>query len=313
LEIVVSVADSMIGWNQFAYTLSLLIAAAISVALAFYAWRRRDVPGAETLAFLMSATAVWAFGYALELAIPGIAGKIFWAKVQYLGIITVPVAWLAFALQYTGRTRWLTRSWLALLSGIPLVTLLLALTNEAHNLIWSNTEIARTGSLVLLGLEHGAWFWVYWTYSYLLMLCGSVLIVSRLARSADLYRKQSSALLAGVAVPWVANGVYVLGLTPVPGLDLTPFTFLLSGAMLSWGLFRYRLLDIVPVAHQAIIEGMRDGVAVLDLQGRIVEINPAALRILDVPAPGAIGRAAEEIVPSFSVLPGTTMADLKRW
>ncbi|HET7271425.1 MAG TPA: histidine kinase N-terminal 7TM domain-containing protein, partial [Rubrobacter sp.] len=298
----VSVAESMIWWSQYAYSLGLLTAAAISVVLAFYAWRRRDVLGAESLAFLMVAISVWTFGYALELAFPGIAGKIFWAKVQYLGIITLPVAWLAFALQYTNRTEWLTRSRLALLSGIPLVTLLLAFTNEAHNLIWSRTELARNGSLVLLELEHGAWFWVHWTYSYLLVLCGSVLIVSRLATSADLYRKQSGALLAGVAVPWVANGIYVLGLTPVPGLDLTPFAFMLSGAMLSWGLFRYRLLDIVPVAHQAIIEGMRDGVVMVDLRGRIVEINPSALRILDVPADGVIGRAAEEIVPSFSAL-----------
>ena len=288
--------------NQFAYTLSLLVAAVISVVFVFYAWRRRDVLGAESLAFLMMAISVWAFGYALELAVPGIEGKIFWAKVQYLGIVCVPVAWLAFALQYTGRTRWLTRSRLALLSGIPLVTLLLAFTNEAHGLIWNNTELARTGSLVLLELEHGAWFWVYWIYAYLLMLCGSVLLVWRLARSADLYRKQSGVLLAGVAVPWVANGVYVLGLTPVPGLDLTPFGFLLSGAMLTWGLFRYRLLDIVPVAHQAIVEGMRDGVVVVDLRGRIVEINPSALSILDVSAPEAIGRAVAEIIPAFGAL-----------
>ncbi|HJQ28119.1 MAG TPA: histidine kinase N-terminal 7TM domain-containing protein, partial [Rubrobacter sp.] len=299
----VSVAESLIWWSQYAYSLGLLTAAAISAVLAFYAWRRRDVLGAETLAFLMVAISVWSFGYALELAFPGIEGKIFWAKFQYLGIAAVPVAWLAFALQYTGRTGWLTKSRLALLSGIPLVTLLLAFTNEAHNLIWSRTELARSGSLVLLELEHGAWFWVHWTYSYLLVLFGSVLIVvSRLARSADLYRKQSGALLAGVAVPWVANGIYVFGLTPVPGLDLTPFGFLLSGAMLSWGLFRYRLLDIVPVAHQAIIEGMRDGVMVVDLLGRIVEINPSALRILDVPADGVIGRAAGEIVPSLGAL-----------
>ncbi|HEX2740957.1 MAG TPA: response regulator, partial [Rubrobacter sp.] len=89
---------------------------------------------------------------------------------------------------------------------------------------------------------------------------------------------------------------------PVPGLDLTPFGFLLSGAMLSWGLFRYRLLDIVPVAHQAIVEGMRDGVVVVDLRGRIVEINPSALSILDVSAPEAIGRAAAEIIPAFGAL-----------
>jgi two-component system, sensor histidine kinase and response regulator len=299
---VVSGADSMFGQDQSTYIIGLVVAAVISVVLVVYALRRREVLGAWTLAFLMVAVSVWTLGYALEIAASDVAGKLFWAKVEYLGIVTVPVAWLALALQYAGRESWLTAGRLALLSSIPLATLLLTLTNEAHNLIWSRTSLARTGSLVLLEVEHGAWFWVHYVYSYLLLLIGSIVLVSTVARAAGLFRKQSIALLLGVAVPWIANGIYVLGLTPVPGLDLTPFAFVVSGMSLSWGLFRYRLLDIMPVAHRAIIEGIRDGIVVVDMRGRVVEINPAAQRILDVTAEKAIGRPADQIVPGNGIV-----------
>ena len=65
----------------------LLVAAATSVALAFYARPRRAAPGATALVLLILAVAVWSLGYALELGLPQLPTKIFWAKIQYLGIV----------------------------------------------------------------------------------------------------------------------------------------------------------------------------------------------------------------------------------
>jgi hypothetical protein len=64
---------------------------------------------------------------------------------EYIGIATLPVAWLAFALQYTGREAHMTVRSATLLSALPLVTLLLAWTNEAHGLIWSSTGLDEDG------------------------------------------------------------------------------------------------------------------------------------------------------------------------
>src|SRR3712207_1200044 len=120
-------------WQLTPYTYLLLVAAAISAALLVYSWRRRSTTGAQPLALLMAGVCVWAAGYALELSGADLSTKIFWAKVEYIGIASVPVAWLAFALQYTGREGRLTGRNLALLSALPLVTLLLAWTrSEEH-------------------------------------------------------------------------------------------------------------------------------------------------------------------------------------
>jgi hypothetical protein len=82
------------------------------------------------------------------------------------------------------------------------------------------------------------------------------------------YRPQTAVILVGVLAPWLANAVYLLGLGPLPNLDLTPFAFSLSGLALGWGLLRLRLLDafvgLIPTARDAVVERMRDGVVVLD-------------------------------------------------
>jgi hypothetical protein len=80
------------------------------------------------------------------------------AKVEYLGIATVPISWLEFALQYTDREGQLTPRNLALLSALPLVTLLLAWTNEAHGPICSSTRLSDGGPFRALKVDHGAWF-----------------------------------------------------------------------------------------------------------------------------------------------------------
>src|SRR5919199_57155 len=289
-------------WQLTPYSYLLLAVAAISAVLLFYSWRRRGTTGAQTLALLMAGVCIWAAGYALELSGADLPTKIFWARVEYIGIASVPVAWLAFALQYTGREGQSTRRNLALLSALPLVTLLLAWTNEAHGLVWSSTRLNKDGPFPALEVGHGAWFWVHLSYSYLLLLVGTILPITMLTRSPHLYRKQNLALLVAVSVPWAGNGVYVLGLSPVPNLDPTPFAFLLSGMAIALSLFGFRLLDVVPVARQYVMEDMTDGVIVLDLQDRVVDINPAAERFVGYSARGAIGQGITELVPNWNGL-----------
>jgi PAS domain S-box-containing protein len=241
--------------------------------------------------------AVWSFGYALELASAEQAVKLFWARTQYAGIVSVPVAWLLFARRYAGGGRRPRRRNLALLAIVPLTTLLLAWTNDLHHLIWSEIELGTSGPLSVLEMTYGLWFWIHSTYSYALMVFGTFLVFQYVLHSPRLYRRQARALLVGAFMPWLGNIISLLGLLgliPLRGLDLTPFGFTLTGLACWWSLFRFGLLDIVPIARDAIIESMRDAVLVLDAQGRIVDLNPSAQRTIGLTAASVVGQSASE-------------------
>jgi PAS domain S-box-containing protein len=291
-------------WYFTPYIIPLLIATLITLALASYAWQRREASGAFAFAILMLVITEWSFGYALELASAELAGKIFWAKVQYFGIASLPVAWLSFALQYTNRQKWLTRRYLVLAAIVPLITVLLVWTNETHGLIWAQTELDSSGPFVALDVTYGMWFWVNWIFSYISLLFGTFFLVRMLlgSTSAKLYQGQARMMLIGTAMPWLGNGIYVSGLNPIPNLDLTPFAFTLSGMAMVWGFSRFRLLDIVPIARQVIVESMNDGMMVFDTQNRLVDINRAARNLIDYAGEDNIGQTLTDCLSDWSEL-----------
>lgn len=274
--------------NVPSYAVTLFIAAILSLAIGGFAWRRRSVPSAVALVFLSSAVATWSLGYAIELSSTQFASKLFWARMQYLGIVTVALAWLTFGLHYAGREHWLNRRTIPLLLISPLTTLALVWTNEHHGLIWTNIRMDTSGAFPMLDFSHGIGFWACIAFSYVCLMTGTILLLLTFIRSPRLYRRQTGVLLIAVLPPWLGNAMYISGLNPWPHLDLTPYGFALSCILMALGIFRFRLLDVVPVARGLLIESMSDGVVVIDDQGRIVDINPAAQR--------GIGRTASEII-----------------
>ena len=225
----------------FIYTpLALLVTASVvSVVLTIYGWRHRRAPGAMPFIVLMLFVAEWALAYAFELGSTSLQSKVLWASIKYFGVVTVPVAWLFFLLQYTRREQWLTRQNIALFSILPFVTLLLVWTNGLHGLIWKSIALDSRGLFSMRISTYGQWFWIYASYAYVLLLIGTILIVHGLIHSPHLYRRQTGSLLVAVLVPWIGNALYISGLNPVPNLDLTPFAFTITGLALTWSVFGF--------------------------------------------------------------------------
>jgi PAS domain S-box-containing protein len=274
------------------YIVPIFLAAGVSLSVAVYIWRQHSAVAAPAV-LLMVSVAVWTLAYALEIGSTDLANKIFWGKVKYLGVTTVPSIWLFLAVKYLGRKQWLTKRSLGFLSIEPIITLLLVWSNEFHGLIWTNFRMERVGSLYLKVSTHGLWWWVHTSYSYGLLLVGTLLFIRTLKRSHDLYRSQATAVLIGVLSPWLGNALYISGFNPFKPLDLTPFGFTITGISLGWGLFHARLMDILPVARSTILENMKDAVMVLDARDRIVDVNMSACAI--------IGREASEIIGKHAV------------
>ncbi len=139
-------------------------------------------------------------------------------------------------------------------------------------------------------------------YCYVLLALGSIFLVPALFRSPHIYRRQIVVMLVGLVAPWLANIIYLSGLSPFPHLDLTPFSFILLGLACVLGLFRYQLVDITPIARHLVVEGLRDGVITLDPQDRIVDVNSVAQRLLGRSPDQLVGSQAAEVLAGISDL-----------
>lgn len=278
------------------YILPLIAAALVSALVAFYAWTRRATAGALPLALMAAVIFEWTVAYSFEISGAMLEIKYFWGVLQYIGIAFVSYSVLLFSLAYSGYEKILTRRFLLLTALIPIATVLLALTTRQHGLIWSEYHVSRSGSFSALGVSYGAWFWVHFVYSYLMLLTGAILLLRDLFSRKGLYRGQAIAMFIGVLAPWIGNALYLTGNSPIPYLDLTPFAFTFSVTALAWAIFGFRLIDLSPVARDLIVDGLREGLIVLDMKGKIVDVNAAAARMIGVPSKQAIGKPAIEIL-----------------
>ncbi len=252
------------------YVLSALLAMLLAAA----SWDRRRLPGAMPFTLLMIAVFLWCLFYALEGLAAAFADKVFWAMCQYIGIVAEGVLWFTFAYKYTRRTfHWPARYyWLWLL---PVIGLALVFTNPYHGLAWTSITPAP-GDSGLLVYEHGPVVLGIVIYDYALAVAGVVLLLKMAARRQGLTRGQAAALAAGTLLPVAVNIVYLLKVIPVPGLDVTPLAFLMTGVIYVIVIFRFRLFDVVPVARDRLVETLQDAVVVLDERGWLMYLNPAA-------------------------------------
>ena len=297
------------------YVPLLLIAAALAAALAFYTHKRIAAPGAGMFVALMVAMAFWSASYALRLNSQTLPGKTLWAQVQFAGVVAVPTAWLAFVALYTGHEDWIKRGpYQILLVVEPVVMVGLVWTNHWHRLVWIETGMIQVrGWLRVWQATPGIALWAHVAYSYVLLLLGTGLLVDMLVRSPRFFRGSSQhraqvvALLVGLLAPWAANVLSTTGLIPFP-LDLTPFGFVAAGVVLTWALVQLRLFSVVPVARSAALESITDGVFVVDVQGRVVYLNPSAQRMIEVPRSKAIGMPLWDVLHSSPEAAGSRTA-----
>jgi hypothetical protein len=237
----------------------LFFVAGVYAILGVYGWHHRESAAAKTFTWLMLAMGVWSLGYGMEVSSDLLQQKMFWAKVEYPGIVAVSVLWLKFALEYTEHTALLTRRIKILFWIIPVIIVALFWTGDIHHLVWQSVVIIQNNGLSLLDPEYGPMFWVHASYSYVLLLAGSAVLTVGLLRAPFLYRAQAIATIIAVIIPIMGNILYVFGLIPNSEIDFTPFFFLPSGLVLAWGITRYRLLDVIPPTQNAILQSLRDG------------------------------------------------------
>ncbi len=290
-----------------AVVLPLLLSAGMTGALGVYAWRHRAArPGVVWFAVLVFVGSWWALGNALQFATTSFAAQYFWLRFTWVAVASLSVVWFMFATEYTGVLRWAS-PWPAVAVWIiPAITVALAWTNDSHHLIWSSYAVP------LLESPFGRWYPVHATYAYCLLLASAILFVRALVRWPERYRGQAVGLIVGIVTPWVANALYLSGVMLLPdNADPTPMAFGVSCLAFGWSIFRYGLLDTIPAARDTIIENMSDAMLVLDQSHHLVDLNPAATRIIGRSRTAAIGLPIVELLPEATRVLSAAIAGLE--
>jgi diguanylate cyclase (GGDEF)-like protein len=281
----------------------LLLTALLDGAAAAWVWRRTQAAARVSQAVLLAAAGVWCASYGLELITVGRAVQEFWGDLEYLGTTALPAAWLMFVLEYTGRRPSRLRVVLAWLAVEPCALFLVLVIPATHDLVRS---LASGPVPPVPDVRLGPVYWIHFGYTTLLSVAATVVLVGRLLRVSRIYLRQSVVLGISVAVPLAANIASSFDLPLARRYDPTPVAASIGGLVLVWGAFRYRLLDLPPLARTLAFDRLTDPILVVDLYGRIVDRNPAAASQL--PTGSAIGAALQAFLNDQVALVDATPA-----
>ncbi len=249
---------------------------------------------------------IWALSSALEWSVVSPGDKVFWAQVCYFGIVNVAPAWFCFALAYCGYNTYLTKRNIMLLWIVPALTLIGALTNSYHGLIWPSSSLVEHPLGNFMYHEYGPALWVLIAYSYILNVVASVLLIRQSGKMFRVYQTQSMILFFSTIIPWIGNIIYITRIVTI--VDLTPIAFVFSGGLLLWNMQQYRLFDIAPIAREALFANIREIAIVLDSQNRIVDMNPFALSHFDLTT-APVGKPISEVFKDWKELKAFVRAD----
>jgi PAS domain S-box-containing protein/putative nucleotidyltransferase with HDIG domain len=285
--------------NKFLFLLPYILSFAISLGVLIYAWQFRNIRGAKAYVWYVAGQSLWAFGYIFELTSPSLSGKIFWDQFQWVAGIFILISFPVFAIQYTETKIRRPYLFFGLSLIVPLLFVVTLLTDSQHHLLYPNPYLDHSVLFSDLKYDFTGVVFAYAIYVYLVTLTGLAILIRRLFRPHRLYKRQFFTVAIGFMIPIFFTILTTAGVKFRPFRDVSPFTFAIGNLIVAWGLFRYHLFDILPIARDLIVDNMEDLVVVLDMQNRIVDINPSALAVINQNSWQVIGQPAKRVLSKW--------------
>ncbi|MCX8061548.1 MAG: diguanylate cyclase [Anaerolineales bacterium] len=280
----------------------LILSGMILLVLSIIASQRRSSPLWLPFTLTTLCAAIWNFGFAAEIISPTLDGKLFWANVQFIGIVFLPLAWLAMTMITTGQSPKTLRA-VPFLGIVPALSLIIIWTNPYHIFRQNPSINSIDVPFPVLVNNYGFYFFaVHAPYNYLLFIASFYLLFRSRRQGLVISRRQRSVLIASLALPLLVDTLYILDITPIPAFNFTSIFFTISGLLMGINVLRLHFLDLLPLAYEASIIEMDVGTIVLDASGKVTHLNPAAEKVMGTACEQVIGKDAQEVFPLLAPL-----------
>jgi len=258
--------------------------------------------GVKEFIMVMLASAWSVFCQAFELMGTTLPVKLFWADMEYLGMMFSAFAFLLMAIRFAGYGRYINKRNLLIILIVMAVFWTLILTDHYHGFLRTNFSLDISEIPYTIQKDYGMFYPLYVLFIYA-MIVGSFLLLAGVAKRKDsLYRKQAVVLILYIFLMALPNLGYYFHLMPIKRYDLSPAFFGPASLLMAWSIYKHKFLNIMPIARDLLIETMSSGVIVVNSDNKIVDINREAYALLSLEGTDMLGRDISEIQPVYALL-----------
>lgn len=260
-------------------------------------WQYRDRPGGPALFGFLLGTFLWTASVLCLSVFIQHPSYPYWFKSTFIGSALAPTALLVFGLTYTGRGHLLSNRRLVFLAIEPVLIQLVIWSNPVHELFV--TTVRTPAGPYAYEIFFGPAFWLHTVYGYGLTLAATLLLLGTVMRAAPFYSKQALGFLIALSFPGITTLLTLFG--PFV-LDFTPLGFTVTGLLLVAIIGETGLAGVSPAARKEVIDNVSEGVFVVDDRNRLVNLNPAGRRLLNMEDERLRGRTIDDILGACPVI-----------
>jgi PAS domain S-box-containing protein len=272
----------------------ILIAFLVSAVLAFMTSGKGNSRGQAFLGLTMGALAIYNLFYFLELNVLSVEAKVRMVKLRYVGgVFITPFVWL-FAKKLTSNKS-IPITLIIGLMIVPIINLMGALTNRIHGALLYDARLVDSpiGSHQFLDYESGLIFYVHSSYNLILALHAFWMIGRGYLTAKSTEKSQLGLTFLAFCVSLLS---YFLLLSNVlfEFLDPLSVTSVLTGIILYIAIYRFGLLNNLPLAYKTLFHHLKDGVLVFNESFNLSFYNAASVEALGLSA-SSIGKTNSDL------------------
>jgi len=280
-----------------------LIEILIILGVIIYLWNRRNIPGARFFIAISLAILLWSISYGMELFCYTIKWKEFWENLEFTVLTILPVLYLFFFREYTHQSKNNLQIWIVFLIQ-PILSVLV---------IWSGLfpEAFRKSSVIInngidfpgyLISSFGNWFWFSLVYQYIFLAIDFIFLLLSYRTAPKWTRYRFTFLLIGLFTPWIVLLLTISQWKAIYIDGIFVFSVTASSILLVFGITLTRIFNILPVARDTLLDQIGDLVFILDENGRIVDLNQVAKKIIENNGKNWVNQSFPAVIPEISSL-----------
>jgi signal transduction histidine kinase len=284
--------------------LASIASGVVSLGFMRYLWPYRNRLGGRFFIATIGCEALWALSYGGALFVFDPALRYAFEVPIWLAINFIGVFFLAFALEYTGRSGLLRSKAMGAIVGLQILHTLVVVTNPIHGIAWTGYRIDPVFGLATVTYAHQPWLFVNAAGFVLMIGVASFLLADTVFSYGRLYRTQAAAIAISPIFPGLPFLLWLAKVGATPPLNLTPLLFPVHLAFDMYAFFSRDMFEMVPaarrIADRAAIDNLGTAVVIVDTGERIIERNDEAARVLGLPVGTALGGQLSEYAPDVN-------------
>ena len=265
-----------------------LVTAALAALLGLYAWTQPRRPGSRYVTASAAFWSLWALAAGLQTVLKSSELRFGMFALQSICAVLAAPLQLLIVLEYAGHEQWLNRRPLRLLF-LPALLLVLVFVALPHNLLASFENHA--GFEVIVGST--ALRRASFAFIAAVQLVVVAVLLNCLQR-APAFRVPILLIGLGPILTLVAYPLLDPQRLTVSPIQATVICASITCVLYFVALYNFRLLRVIPVARDLIIQHLPYALLVLDAENRLVDFSSAAQALPGLPAKLALRQAASQ-------------------